>query len=62
MIILIKREGGMKMPYLREAVEKKRQHFIKLLIQAGIFHQSDQYIQQLTLTELEYVYKKNKNR
>ncbi|MBM7587746.1 hypothetical protein JOC86_004320 [Bacillus pakistanensis] len=50
------------MPYLREAVEKKRQHFIKLLIQAGIFHQSDQYIQQLTLTELEYVYKKNKNR
>ncbi|MCP3738466.1 Fur-regulated basic protein FbpA [Rossellomorea sp. BNER] len=47
------------MPYLREAVEKKRQQFIKLLIQADIFHKSDHYIQHLTLTELEHLYRKN---
>jgi hypothetical protein len=46
------------MPILREAVEKKRQHYIHLLIKEGIFNKEDTSSQTLTLTELQLVYKK----
>jgi hypothetical protein len=50
------------MTYLREAVEKKRQYFIKLLIQAGVLQSTNPSIEKLTLSELEYLYKKLQNK
>jgi hypothetical protein len=50
------------MTYLREAVEKRRQYFIKLLIQKGIFQSTSPSIEKLTLSELESVYKKFQNK
>ncbi len=48
------------MPLLRDAVERKRKHVIKLLIQAGVFHQTDPELQTYTLSELEAFFKKYK--
>jgi hypothetical protein len=49
------------MPLLRDAVENVRSIFIKRLIQAGAFKQSDQVLQKLTLTELIHEYKSFQN-
>ncbi|MGD6896481.1 hypothetical protein [Bacillus infantis] len=43
------------MPFLREAVEKKKKYFIQLLVKGGLL---DSYVNSLTLTELEGEYKK----
>lgn len=45
------------MPYLREAVEKKRRYFINILVREGIYKISDPFINHLTLTDLEKEYK-----
>jgi hypothetical protein len=42
-------------PFLREAVEKKKNYFIQLLVKGGLL---DSYVKSLTLTELEGEYKK----
>jgi hypothetical protein len=42
-------------PFLREAVEKKKKYFIQLLVKGGLL---DSYVKTLTLTELEGEYKK----
>lgn len=43
------------MPLLRKAIEKRRKYFITLLMNTGLFKQSD--LKSLTLTELEFEYK-----
>lgn len=45
------------MPYLREAVEKKRQFYISYLIKLGIYGNADQKIKSMTLTELQNIYR-----
>ena len=51
------------MPYLREAVEKKRQFYIQFLTKLGVYGNQDQRIKSMTLTELKdiYSYYKNQN-
>lgn len=44
------------MPYLRNAVEKRRDQVITFLVKSGTFKRED--IQSLTLSELEVEYKK----
>ncbi|ARI78497.1 Fur-regulated basic protein FbpA [Halobacillus mangrovi] len=44
--------------YLRHAVETMKQHYIERLVEAGVFHSSDETIQTLTLSELETLVKR----
>ncbi|MGG0717411.1 Fur-regulated basic protein FbpA [Robertmurraya massiliosenegalensis] len=48
------------MPVLRNAVQKRREHVISVLMNTGVFKQEE--IQSLTLTELEVEYKKLSNK
>jgi hypothetical protein len=48
------------MPYLREAVEKKRQYYIESLVNMGIYENSDDRIQAMTFTELQGIYLQHK--
>ncbi|PLR80896.1 hypothetical protein CVD25_19535 [Bacillus canaveralius] len=41
------------MPFLREAVEKKRREFISILMNAGVLRNSDKEYQKWTFTELK---------
>ncbi|WP_082892696.1 Fur-regulated basic protein FbpA [Rossellomorea aquimaris] len=49
------------MPFLREAVERKREQFIRLLVEAGVYKESDEWVKNLTLSELVYVFNKHKS-
>ncbi|HZG59517.1 MAG TPA: Fur-regulated basic protein FbpA [Anoxybacillus sp.] len=40
----------------REAVEKKKQIYMKRILKAGIYKESDLRLYQLTLSELEQIY------
>jgi Fur-regulated basic protein A len=42
--------------FLREAVEKKKQFYMKRLLEAGIYKESDLRLYQLTLSELKQIY------
>ncbi|BCB05624.1 Fur-regulated basic protein FbpA [Bacillus sp. KH172YL63] len=46
------------MPLLREAVEKKRQQFIRRLVEAGVYKSGDEGLKKLTLSELVEVFHK----
>ncbi|MCA1061312.1 Fur-regulated basic protein FbpA [Rossellomorea aquimaris] len=48
------------MPFLREAVERQRQQFIRRLVEAGVYKSCDKGLQKLTLSELVYVFNKHK--
>ncbi|WP_139339617.1 Fur-regulated basic protein FbpA [Bacillus dakarensis] len=48
------------MPLIRKAIEKRRRHFITLLMNTGLFKQLD--LESLTLTELELEYKRYSER
>lgn len=48
------------MPYLREAIEKKRQYYIESLVNMGIYKNSDDRIQTMTFTELRDIYLQHK--
>lgn len=48
------------MPVLRNAVQKRREHVISVLMNTGVFKQEE--VQTLTLTELEVEYKKLANK
>jgi hypothetical protein len=43
--------------FLREAVEKKKQIYMKRILEAGIYKESDLRLYQLTLSELKQIYK-----
>ncbi len=43
--------------FLREAVEKKKQMYIQKLLNAGVYKVSDRQLYDLTLSELETIYK-----
>ncbi|WP_102347219.1 Fur-regulated basic protein FbpA [Bacillus sp. Marseille-P3661] len=45
------------MPLLRYIVEQQKNKLIKELIRKGIYKKNDLYLYQLTLTELEEIYK-----
>ncbi|XXM70878.1 hypothetical protein ACQ0QQ_14295 [Lysinibacillus sphaericus] len=45
------------MPFLREAVQKQREHFIRLLVENGIAEGPD--VEKWTLTELVALYDKH---
>jgi hypothetical protein len=42
--------------FLREAVEKQKQIYMKRMLEAGIYKESDLRLYQLTLSELEQIY------
>jgi hypothetical protein len=42
--------------FLREAVEKKKQIYMKRILEAGIYKESDLRLYQLTLSELKQIY------
>ncbi|GGH83857.1 putative transcriptional regulator [Pullulanibacillus pueri] len=44
--------------YLREVVEKRKQHYIKLLMDSGVFNIKDQSLHHYTLTQLEKEYER----
>ncbi|MCC5802077.1 MULTISPECIES: Fur-regulated basic protein FbpA [Bacillaceae] len=48
------------MPFLREAVERQRQQFIRRLVEAGVYKPCDEGLKKLTLSELVYVFNKHK--
>ncbi len=48
----------MKINYLRNAVEKMKQYYIKRLVDGGVIKDTDGSIQSLTLTELEALVKR----
>jgi hypothetical protein len=48
--------------FLREAIEKKKQFYMKRLLEAGIYKESDLCLHQLTLSELEQIYINHINR
>ncbi|EZP78920.1 hypothetical protein H839_03591 [Parageobacillus genomosp. 1] len=41
---------------LREAIKKKKQFYMKRILEAGIYKKSDPRLYQLTLSELEQIY------
>jgi Fur-regulated basic protein A len=47
------------MPFLRNAVQRRRIQVISLLVNSGVFSQED--VQSLTLSELETEYRKLSN-
>ncbi len=59
-ISLTFKKGRIKMPLIRKAIEKRRRHFITLLMNTGLFKQLD--LESLTLTELELEYKRYSER
>ncbi|WP_394232419.1 hypothetical protein [Niallia oryzisoli] len=44
------------MPYLRQAVEKQRQHYIKSLVEMKVCEKNDQNVMGMTLTELKQIF------
>lgn len=46
------------MSVLKEAVEKKRQELIELLISAGVYEVNNRQLYELTLTELQDEFRK----
>jgi Fur-regulated basic protein A len=53
----IQSKGVNVMPFLREAVQKQREHFIRLLVKNGIAEGPD--LEKWTLTELVALYDKH---
>jgi Fur-regulated basic protein A len=45
------------MPFLRDAVQKQREHFIRLLVKSGVAEGPD--LEKWTLTELVALYDKH---
>lgn len=47
---------------LREAVEQKKQQYIEMLLEAGVYRVTDRHLYNLTLSELEMILKLAKPR
>jgi len=47
---------------LREAVEQKKQQYIEMLLEAGVYSVTDRHLYNLTLSELEMILKLAKPR
>ncbi len=44
--------------YLRDAVEKMKQHYIRKLLESGLYLTHEKFLYDLTLSELKEEYKK----